>query len=214
VRANHHRAHCQGWLGLHECAYQFHVFLQLAEMRGGELAQRFDSDGELATCAALVPNPTDHAVDEQHRIIASLTGRSERAARSQARVQQLARLARDDERVEVRQQPDPLIGLPRGGGVAGNDPAPLALQLDGLQVVSQFVEQLDGVSGRDIEPSGEVLWRSWAVGVQVAHDKGAQTASAVLGLEASQPAVRVGVGHCAAPVWSKAEHAAVRGRAC
>jgi hypothetical protein len=160
-----------------------------------------------------VPHPTDHAIHEQHRVVAGLARRGEPAGRGCAWVQPLPRLTGDDEGVEVPQQADPSMRLGRRPGVAGKGPARRTVQLDVLQLVSQLVEQLDGAPRRDTEPSGEVLGRGWAVGVQVAHDQGPQGRLAVVGPEAGQPAVRVGVGHLAAPVWSEAEHAAVGGRA-
>ena len=180
----------------------------------GQLAQRFDGDGEPAAGAPLVPHPADHAVDEQDRVVAGLARRGERAGRGRARVQPLPGLTRDDVRRRSRAAGGrPRCGCGRRPGVAGHGPARLAVQLDVLQLTGQLVEQLGGAPRRDAEPPGEVLRRGRAVGVQVARDQGAQGRLAVVGPEAGQPAVRVGVGHLAAPVRPEAEHAAVRGRA-
>ena len=130
----------------------------------GQLAQRFDGYGELPAGASLVPHSTDHTIDEQHRIVARLPRRRERAGRGRARVQPLPRLTSDDERVEVGQQEDPLVRLLRCLGVAGHRPCRYAVKVDAVQFAGQFVEQLDGPPRWDAEPFGEVLGRRWAVG--------------------------------------------------
>ena len=116
-----------------------------------------------------------------------------------ARVEQLAGLARDDVRVEVRQQPDPRDGRLRRRRVAGQRPGRHALELDGLQVVRRRVEQRDRPLAARCEPPGEVRGRGGPVGVQVARAGARRDAVAPSsGTEAGQPAVRVGVGDLAA----------------
>jgi hypothetical protein len=91
VRADGHRAHRQRRRGL---------VVELAALPGGQLAQRFDGDGELAAGAPLVPDPADHAVDQQDRVVPGLARRGERAGGGRPRVQPLPGLGRDDVRVE------------------------------------------------------------------------------------------------------------------
>jgi hypothetical protein len=83
-----------------------------------------------------VQHPADHAVDEQHRVVAGLARRCERTGRGRAWEQALPRLTGDDERVEVGQQADPSVRLPRRRGVAGRYPAGLAVELGLLQFAS------------------------------------------------------------------------------
>jgi hypothetical protein len=182
-------------------------------MGRGQLAQRFDGDGELSTRALLVPHPTDHPVDQHHRVVAGLARRSEPAVRRRAWVQPLPRLTRDDERVEVGQQADPSVRLLR------RPVSPAITQPDSPSSTTRSSSSASASYSSTARRGGMLshlakCWgRGWAVGVQVARDKRAQGRVAVVRPEAGQPAVRVCVGHFAAPVWSEAEHAAVSGRA-
>ena len=130
--------------------------VELPALHRGQLAQWLDRDGELPPGAPLVPYPTDHAIDEQHRVIAGLTAR-ERASRGRTRIQALPWLTRDDECVEVGQQADAAMRLSWNRGVAGDGPSRLTIHGDGYELTSELLEQLDGAPGRDAEPFGEVL---------------------------------------------------------
>jgi hypothetical protein len=87
-----------------------------------------------------MPHPADDAVDEQYRVVPGLARRGERAGGGRARVEPFAGLTRDDVRVEIGQQADPLVWPGRRRGVAGDGPGRLAVQLDALQFAAQPVE--------------------------------------------------------------------------
>ena len=82
------------------CAHQLDLVIELPALRRGQLAQRFDGDGELPTGAPLVPHSADYTINEQHRVVAGLGPPGERAGAS---VRLRPRVARDEERVEVGQ---------------------------------------------------------------------------------------------------------------
>ena len=94
------------------------LVVELASLVRAQRHQRLHRDHEPAAGSPLVPDAADDAVDEHDREVAGLA-RGRRACRGRARVEQLAWLARDDERVEVRQQPDPRDGRLRRRRVAG-----------------------------------------------------------------------------------------------
>ena len=190
------------------------LVVELPALRRGQLAQRLDGDGELAAGAPLVPHPADHAVDEQDRVVSRLPRRGERAGGGRARVQPFPGLARDDVRVEVGQQADPPVRLGRRRGVAGHASRP-ASPSSSTRSSSPASSPNSSAAYRGGMPShlAKCWRRGRAVRVQVARDERAQRRVAVGGTEAGQPAVRVGVGHLAAPVRPEAQHPAVRGRA-
>ena len=63
----------------HDRRHEAGLLVELPALRCGQLAQWFDGDGERAAGAPLVPDPADHAVDEQDWVVSGLARRSERA---------------------------------------------------------------------------------------------------------------------------------------
>src|SRR5689334_3817194 len=85
VGADRDGADRQGRRGLQDRADQLDLVVELAALRRGQLAQRFDGDRDGPAGAALVPHPADHAIDEHHRVVAGLASRGQRAAGRRAR---------------------------------------------------------------------------------------------------------------------------------
>ncbi len=109
-RANGDFAHRQRRHSLHDRGHERGLVVEFAALPRGQLVQRFDRDREPAAGAPLVPDPADHAVDQQDRVVPGLARRGERAGGSRPRVEPLPGLARDDVRVEVDSRRTPRCG--------------------------------------------------------------------------------------------------------
>src|SRR5215218_4912779 len=86
------------------------LVLQSPALICSEPDKRLDRHLNLTAGAALVPDAVDHAVDEQHRIVAGLARGRERARGGLAREEPGSRMAPDRVRVEVRQQQNAAFG--------------------------------------------------------------------------------------------------------
>jgi len=148
VRPGRHRAHGQCRRRLHDPGHEADLVVELPALQRGQLAHRLDGDGELAARAPLVPHAADHAVDEQHRVVAGLARWGERAGGGRPWVQQFSWLTRHDVGVEVGQQADAGMRTQRCPGIAREGPGRLAIKLGTLQRVGQPGEQPGGVPGR------------------------------------------------------------------
>jgi hypothetical protein len=84
--------------------------LQSPVLTGGKPDERLDRDLNPPAGASLVPNASDDAINEQHRIVASLAGRREGTRGRLSREEPVSRMASDGVRIEVGQQQDTALG--------------------------------------------------------------------------------------------------------
>src|SRR5438094_2151695 len=100
-----HRADGQLGLAFEEFPNAFHLIVEVAALRGGEVVEWLHCDVEFVARAAQVPDPGNCPVNEQHREVSRLTSGSQRTFGSPAGKEQLARLAADRVGIDVGQQP-------------------------------------------------------------------------------------------------------------
>src|SRR5262245_18271148 len=72
MRSCGHSADGQLGFAFEELPDALYLVVELAALRGGELVERLHRDVELPARAALVPDPGDYSMDEQHRKVPGL----------------------------------------------------------------------------------------------------------------------------------------------
>ncbi len=156
-----------------------------------------------------MPHPGHGAVDEQDREVPRLAARQRPGVRGSGE-EFLAGLGRDDERVEVGEQPHPAYRPGGEGGVSRHHPGRAAVLVRHLldpSVRRQSREQVAGPTGRCGKPFGEVLRGGGTVRVEIAADERGERPRSV-----ERGDVGAGVGDLAAAVRSEAERPAVGGQ--
>ncbi|HEX6551794.1 MAG TPA: hypothetical protein VF026_03465 [Ktedonobacteraceae bacterium] len=96
-----HGADGQLGLAFEEFPDAFHLLVEVAALRGGEIVECLHCDVEFSARAAHVPDPSHRPVDEQHREVSGLACGSQRAFGSPAGEEQLTGLAADRIGIEV-----------------------------------------------------------------------------------------------------------------
>ncbi len=95
------RADRQSRLSVEEASKTLNLLIEVTALSGGELFKRFYRDVKPAARAPLVPDPGNDPIDEQHRVVSCLSGRSQRALCGLSRKEHFPWLAADDIGVEV-----------------------------------------------------------------------------------------------------------------
>src|SRR5215207_9538684 len=119
-------------LALENLPNSLDLALQGPQLASSEPGERLDGHLNLAARPSLVPDSSNHAVDEQHRIVTGLAGGREGPRGGFAREEPGSWVATNGVRVEVRQQQDTAfgVGFGRHFRVATGHPCRRAVEVD------------------------------------------------------------------------------------
>jgi hypothetical protein len=137
------RDHCperQARVSVEEDTHARHLFVEIPAVSRVEPLKRLDRNVKPAAGTPLMPDPSDESIDEEHRVVARLPTRSQRALRGWSGKEQLAWLAADYICIEVRKEPNALPGAGREGSVSRHHTCWDALDLDRLELTREGVK--------------------------------------------------------------------------
>jgi hypothetical protein len=183
----------QPGLTLEDLPDSLNLGLQSSPLTSGKPGERLDGYVNPSTGASLVPDASDHAIDEQDWVVAGLARRGESARGRLSREEPVPRVASDDVRVEVGQQQDGSRSVLCTGQlrIPAKHQCGRAIERDISELPIVSLELGGRPPWRSTDPLSKLLRCSRPVCVQVAGDYIANCLVYRCWPESREPAVRM-----------------------